>query len=85
MSDPMNYIGQPIPDEGREAGYQACRDMGYTAAESMRAVNVVADNLERDRPFEAQKAWLEVHPNDLTSYYRLAATLLASVAVLEEA
>lgn len=78
MSDPMNAIGKPIPDGGREAGYQACREMGFDAADSMRLVNKVADPLERDTPFLAEKS-ARAAGLDVTGYYRLAATMLATV------
>lgn len=78
VTDPMQGIGQPIPDEGREAGYQCLRSMGFNAGDSMRLVNKVADPLERDRPFVAQKSAL-ASGLDLTGYYRLAATMLSHV------
>lgn len=77
-TDPMNAMGRPIPSEGREAGYRACRDMGLDAADAWELTGRVASLMERDQPFEAEKVGLASNL-DLTGYYRLAATLLASV------
>jgi hypothetical protein len=79
-TDPMNAMGRPIPSEGREAGYRACREMGLEAADAWELTGRVASLMERDQPYEAEKVGLD-SKLDLTGYYRLAATLLASVEV----
>lgn len=75
-TDPMNAMGHPISSEGREAGYQACREMGLDSAAAWELTGNVAALMERDQPYEAQKVGLDSSLN-LTGYYRLAATLLA--------
>ena len=77
-TDPMNAMGHPIPSEGREAGYRACREMGLDSGDAWELTGKVASLMERDQPYEAQRIAL-ASPLDLTGYYRLAATLLASV------
>lgn len=78
-TDPMNAMGRPIPSEGREAAYRTCRDdMGLDAADAWELVGRVARHMEDDQPFEAERVAL-ASPLDVTGYYRLAATLLASV------
>jgi hypothetical protein len=77
-TDPMNAMGHPIPSEGREAGYRACREMGLNGAEAWELTGRVASCMERDQPYEAERIALAL-PLDVTGYYRLAATLLASV------
>lgn len=80
-TDPMNAIGHPIPDEGREAGYQALRGMGLDSGESMEITAKVARALEDDQPFRAQEFALKQSRVDLTGYFRLVATMLATVEV----
>lgn len=76
-SDVMNAIGKRISSDGRESAYRACRDdMGLDTGAAWELVGKIADLLERDQPFEAEKVGLE-SPLDVTGYYRLAATLLA--------
>lgn len=82
-TDPMNAMGHPIPSEGREAGYRACRAMGLDAADAWELTGRVARLMEDDQPYEAEQVAL-ASPLDVTGYYRLAAILLASVEIPEE-
>ncbi len=75
----MNAIGHPIPSEGREAGYRACREMGMESGEAWELTGKVARALEDDEPYRAQKVGLESRL-DLTGYYRLAASMLVTVS-----
>jgi hypothetical protein len=78
-TDPMNALGQPIPSEGRERAYQFLRtEVNMQAGGAWELVGTVARHLEDDQPFQAERAALESLV-DVTGYYRLAATLLASV------
>lgn len=82
FDDPMNALGHPIPDEGRQAGYEFVREVGLEAGEAWELVGKVARALEDDEPFRAQKVALASRL-DLTGYYRLAATLLSTVEAPE--
>ena len=78
MAEPsaMNNIGKPISTESREAGSRALKDMGVTCAGSRwDCVQMVSEQLERDKPHEAMKRAMRYV--DVTGAYRLFATLLA--------
>lgn len=80
-ADPMNAIGKPIPDEGREAGYRFLRDeVQMDPGPAWECVGRVARAFEGDSPFVAQKVGLFLlGGSNLIAYYRLAATMLATV------
>ena len=72
----FDNMGKPIPLHRKENAYQEAKLMGIdNADERMSLVNSVAEFLERDKPFEAQKAAMKVL--DLTGSYRLFSSLLA--------
>jgi hypothetical protein len=75
--DGFDQMGKPIPIYRRTAALHHCHAMGLTDPEQAWAcVGAVAEQLERDEPYEAMKAgmrWL-----DLTGTYRLFAALLAA-------
>lgn len=71
----FDAMGQPIPAARRQAAYEACKAMGLTDREvMMRCVSGMAEQLERDKPFEAQQ--IAMQHVDLTGAYRLMAVLL---------
>jgi hypothetical protein len=76
--DPFSAMGTPIPANARQAGYEACKAMGLGSARSWECVGAVAEQLERDKPYEAQGAAMKFL--DLTGAYRLMATLLAAAS-----
>jgi hypothetical protein len=73
---PSGYarMGQPLPETSRSAAYKHCRAMGLSSAESWACVQGVAEQLERDVPYEAMQAGMLYL--DLTGVYRLFAVLL---------
>ena len=71
----FNNMGLPIPTAARTAAYQHCKDMGLSKARAYECVNGVAEQLERDNPYEAQAVGMR--HLDLTGTYRLMAVLLA--------
>lgn len=78
-TDYFSAMGKPIPPEARQRGYDECKKMGLESAAAWSAVNGMAEQLERDKPYEAQSAAMK-HV-DLTGTYRLMAVLL--VATIE--
>lgn len=71
----MNNMGKPIPSEKRETAYKLLEEFGVKfKSERYFCVREVAELLERDKPFEAQKKAMEYV--DLTGAYRLFAVLL---------
>lgn len=71
----FNAMGQPIPLARRQAAYETCQSIGLTDREEMmRCVTGMAEQLERDKPFEAQQ--IAMQHVDLTGAYRLMAVLL---------
>lgn len=72
----FDNMGKPIPLHRKENAYQEARLMGVdNPDERMSLVNSVAEFLERDKSFEAQKEAMKIL--DLTGSYRLFAALLA--------
>lgn len=71
---PFNQMGKPILMRARAAGYEHCKAMGLSPARAMECVNAVAEQLSRDKPYEAQAAAMKFI--DLTGSYRLFAVLL---------
>lgn len=74
--DPFSAMGKPIPPAARQAGFDVCKDMGLDSARAWEAVNGMAEQLERDKPYEAQGAAMKFL--DLTGAYRLMATILCA-------
>lgn len=70
----FNRMGHPIPARARAIGYEHCKEMGLNSARAWECVQAVADQLERDKPYEAQAAGMKFL--DLTGTYRLFAVLL---------
>lgn len=69
-------MGKPISFQRKENAYQELKCMGFNSSnERMSIINSVAELLERDKPFEAQKAAMQFL--DLTGMYRLFAVLLS--------
>lgn len=69
-------MGKPIPFHAKEIGYQDCKKMGLNKDDSYSCVSAMAEQLERDKPYEAQAAGMRYL--DLTGTYRLMAVLLAN-------
>lgn len=80
---PFNSMGKPISHVARQAAYEACKDMGLDQARAWEAVNTTAEQLERDKPYEALGVATKLL--DLTGAYRLMATLLANTSDTTEA
>lgn len=70
----MAGMGKVIPLERRKKGLEHCKEMGLNTSESWTVVNVVAQQLERDKPYVAQQEGLEFL--NATGVYRLFAVLL---------
>lgn len=75
---PFNQMGKPILMNARAEGYTHCKAMGLTPARAMECVNAVAEQLQLDKPYEAQAAGMRYL--DLTGTYRLFAVLLCAAA-----
>jgi hypothetical protein len=78
--DAMAMMGQPLSMWARTIGYEHCKQMGLIGSLAMQCTNAVAEQLERDKPFEAMQAGMQYL--DLTGVYRLFAALLCTA--LEE-
>lgn len=79
--DFFNQMGKPLPEAARTSAYKACKAMGLNSAKAWSCVQEVAEQLERDHPYEAQAAGMRYL--DLTGTYRLFAVLLAARAQAE--
>ena len=73
----VNNMGKPINNLSRQKGIDMLKEVGVKfASERYFCVRAVAEDLERDKPFEAmEKAMKYV---DLTGAYRLFAELLVN-------
>ncbi len=71
---PFNAMGKPIPFEAMAVGYEHCQEMGLSKARARECVDVVCEQLARDKPYEAQAAGMKFL--DLTGVYRLFAVIL---------
>lgn len=79
-ANPFDALGRPIPSEGRESAYRFLRETcRMDSGPAWELVGKVSRALEDDQPARAQRTGLEMMDSDLTGYFRLAATLLASV------
>lgn len=74
----FNNIGQPIPEKRKEAAYQLLKEFGVARELAWNASSVMANHLEKDRPYEAIEAAQKVC--DLTGAYRLMAVLLTDAS-----
>jgi len=77
-ADPMNWMGHPIPVEARQHGFAHAKAIGLPAVEAHAVIEKMANALERDEPYKAQRVAMQYV--DLTGYYRLAAALLAATS-----
>lgn len=76
VEDGFANMGKPIPKFRRQAGYEHCKAMGLNSEHAWCAVNGVAEQLERDKPYEAMAKGMKYL--DLTGVYRLFAVLLVT-------
>jgi hypothetical protein len=75
--DGFDAMGKPIPLYRRTAALDHCRQMGLTDPEdAWSCVGGVAEQLERDAPYEAMAAGMKYL--DLIGTYRLMAVLLTA-------
>ena len=73
----FDAMGKPVPMHRRTAALEHCRQMGLTNTEdAWNCVGGMAQQLERDRPYEAMAAGMKYL--DLTGVYRLMAVLLCA-------
>lgn len=73
--DGFNAMGKPISFARRQKAYDHAKGMGVKShADCFALVNGVAEQLERDKPYEAMAAGMKYL--DLTGTYRLMAVLL---------
>lgn len=75
---PLNLMGQPLPSAARAVAYRHARSMGLNPASAWECINGMAEQLERDNPYEAIAVGMRCL--DLTGTYRLMAVLLATAA-----
>jgi hypothetical protein len=52
--NPFNAMGKPIPFAARAVAYEHCKEMGLSSARAHECVSCVSEQLERDKPYEAQ-------------------------------
>jgi len=74
VSSAFNRIGKPLSETSRANAYKHCQQMGLDSAHAWSCVQAVAEQLERDQPYEAEAAGMKYL--DLTGTYRLFAALL---------
>lgn len=75
----FDALGKPIPLARRQRAYDVCKEMGLDdSARAWECVNGMAEQLERDKPHEAQGVAMRFI--DLTGAYRLMAVLLTDPA-----
>lgn len=75
---PFNQMGKPISFRARAVAYEHCKDIGLNQARLVECINAVSEQLQRDKPYEAQAAGMKFL--DLTGVYRLFAVLLTEAA-----
>ncbi len=76
---PFNAMGKPLGTRARESGYRECKLMGLDQARAVECTSATAEQLERDKPYEALN--LAMKFLDLTGAYRLIAVLLCHAEV----
>ena len=74
--DPLSMMGHQLSTNARQAGYEHCKAMGLDSARAWECVNAVAEQLERDKPYDAQAAGMKFL--DLTGTYRLFSAILVT-------
>lgn len=75
--DGFDAMGKPIPMFRRAVALAHCASMGVTDREdALSCVGGVAEQLERDKPYEAMACGMKYL--DLTGTYRLMAVLLTA-------
>ena len=74
--DGFNRMGKPLSEQARNAAYEHCKAMGLNSARAWECVSSIANQLEHDKPYEAQAAGMRFL--DLTGTYRLMAVLLTA-------
>lgn len=71
----FDAMGKPVPTSRRTAALRHCKEMGIAdTGRAWECVGAVADQLERDHPYEAMATGMRYL--DLTGTYRLMAVLL---------
>lgn len=70
----FNAMGKPIPFTRKQAAYDAAVAIGVKAEHRFPLINGVAEQLERDKPYEAMRLGMKYV--DITGYYRIMAHLL---------
>lgn len=77
VRDGFGAMGHPVPLHRRTAALAHCKEVGLTNIEDAWAcVGGMAEQLERDQPYEAQAVGMRYL--DLTGTYRLMAVLLTT-------
>lgn len=76
MDDGFKAMGKPVPLFRKQAALDHCKAMGLDGNEAWAVVGRVAEQLERDEPYEAMR--LGMVYLDLTGTYRLMAVLLTA-------
>jgi hypothetical protein len=71
---PIDRMGKPLPEPARQAAYEHCKRMGLNSARAWECVGGMAEQLERDKPYEAMQTGCRFL--DLTGSYRVMAVLL---------
>lgn len=74
--DPMSMMGRPLSGPARQAGYETCKEMGLDSAKAWECTQAVAEQLERDKPYEARAAGMRFL--DITGTYRLFSEILVT-------
>ena len=52
--DGFNRMGKPLSEQARSAAYEHCKAMGLNSARAWECVSSIANQLEHDKPYEAQ-------------------------------
>ena len=74
---PLNNMGKPLTTKARTEAYKHCLEMGLNSPRAWECVGGMAEQLERDEPYEAMAVGMR--HLDLTGTYRVMAVLLATV------
>jgi len=73
----FDAMGKPVPWHRQSAALEHCRQMGiHNIEDAMNCVSGMAQQLERDKSYEAMAAGMKYL--DLTGTYRLMAVLLCA-------
>lgn len=74
--DAMAFMGRLLPGSVRQVAVEHARQIGLSTGKAYEMVQRMAEQYERDKPYEAQSAALEYV--DLTGHYRIMAALSAA-------